>query len=226
MERQDPIEVQPGLVPQVVYRQPAVQPAHDTKPMLEIAQGLAKRLGLSQYFDYTIDQWNQAKAQPLPLDNPMEYMKAYGVYVAPGFPQYGTTLAPDHRFVTESGKIELYSNRLQQNGQDPLPKYTPPAQPTAGKFRMVVGRKAYFTQAGSTGIPWLNEFYPENDLWLNPVAAKDLGVSTGDRVEVSSTVGTITLKARVTQEIRPDCVFMLHGFGKLSGEKWQKLPIW
>ena len=33
---------------------------------------------------------------------------------------------------------------------------------------------------------------------------------------VSSSVGTVQIKARVTEEIRPDCVFMLHGFGKKS----------
>jgi thiosulfate reductase/polysulfide reductase chain A len=34
-------------------------------------------------------------------------------------------------------------------------------------------------------------------------------------------VGTVRLKARVTEEIRSDCVFMLHGYGKKS--KCQRL---
>ena len=34
-------------------------------------------------------------------------------------------------------------------------------------------------------------------------------------------MGAVRLKAKVTQEIRPDCVFMLHGYGKKS--KWQRL---
>ncbi len=57
LERQDPVELLPGIWPVVVYRQPVIAPLHDTKTMLEIAQGLAKRLGLSQYFDYTLEQW-------------------------------------------------------------------------------------------------------------------------------------------------------------------------
>ena len=40
-------------------------------------------------------------------------------------------------------------------------------------------------------------------------------------METKSAVGAVRLKARVTQEIRPDCVFMLHGYGKKS--KWQRL---
>jgi thiosulfate reductase/polysulfide reductase chain A len=221
LERQDPVEVLNGISPVVVFRQPVIQPLHDTRPTLEIVQGLAKRLGLSQYFDFTIEQWVEAQVKELPLDRPLEYLKKHGVYVPQDFPKYGTTLTPDHRFITKSGKIELFSERLQENGYEPLPVYRAPAQPPAGKFRLVPGRRAYFTHANSTNNAWLNQFAPENSLWVNPAPAGDLGISDGDVVEVASTVGKVRLKARVTQEIRPDCVFMLHGYGKKS--KWQRL---
>jgi len=221
LERTDPIQVLSGITPVVVYRQQVVKPAHDTKATLEIAQGLAKRLGLSQYFDYTMDQWVAAQAKELPLEAPLEYLKKHGVYVPPGFPKYGTTLNADHRFITKSGKIELFSERLQEANYDPLPVYHAPAPTPAGKFRMILGRRAYFTHANSTNNAWLNQFAPENSLWLSPVAADALGINEGDRVEVASTVGAVRLKARVTQEIRSDCVFMLHGYGKKS--KWQRL---
>ena len=67
LERQDPIEVLSGIWPVAVLRQPAVKPVYDTRPCLEIVQGLAKRLGLEQYFDYTIEQWNDAAARELPI---------------------------------------------------------------------------------------------------------------------------------------------------------------
>ena len=38
---------------------------------------------------------------------------------------------------------------------------------------------------------------------------------------MASPVGRVRIQARVTDEIRPDCVFMLHGFGKKS--PWLKL---
>jgi thiosulfate reductase/polysulfide reductase chain A len=221
LERQDPVEVMSGISPVVVYRQPVIKPVHDTKTTLEIVQGLAKRLNLAQYFDFTIDQWVDAQVKELPLEAPREYLEKRGLYVAPGFPKYGTTLNPEHRFVTKSGKIELFSERLQEAGHDPLPIYHTPVQPPAGQFRLVVGRKAYFTHANSTNNPWLNAFAPENQLWLHPVAAQHVGVTDGDQLEVSSTVGKVRLRALVTQEIRPDCVFMLHGYGKRS--KWQRL---
>ena len=221
LERTDPVEVLSGITPVAVYRQQVIKPVHDTKTTLEIAQGLAKRLGLSQYFDYTMDQWIADQVKELPLEAPLEHLKKHGVYVPSDFPKYGTTLNPEHRFITKSGKIELYSERLQEAAYDPLPVYHPPPQPPPGKFRLILGRRAYFTHANSTNNPWLNQFAPDNRLWVNPTTADGLGISDGDMVEATSTVGSVRLKARVTQEIRPDCVFMLHGYGKKS--KWQRL---
>ena len=221
LERTDPVEVLSGIVPVVVYRQQVVKPAHDTKTTLEISQGLAKRLGLSQYFDYTMDQWVAAQVKDLPLEMPLEHLKKHGVYVPKDFPKYGSTLNPDHRFVTKSGKIELFSERLEEAKYDPLPVYHAPAQPPSGKFRLILGRRAYFTHSSTGNNAWLNQFAPENRLWLSPGSAERIGISDGDMVEVASTVGTARLKAKVTQEIRPDCVFMLHGYGKKA--KWQRL---
>ncbi len=216
LERTDPITVLPGIWPVVVLRQQVVKPIHDTKPNLEIVQGLAKRLGLSDYFDYTIEDWIAAQAKELPVDNPLEYLKAHGIFAAPGAPFYGSTRTPGHRFVTKSGKIELFSERLAEAGHDPLPVYKPPVPPPPGAFRMILGRKAIYTHANNTNNVWLHEFAPTNDLWINPAAAERLGISSGDLVEVRSSAGAVRLPARVTEEIRPDCVFMLHGFGKKS----------
>lgn len=221
LERLDPIEMLAGIRPVVLYRQPVVKPLHDTKPALEIVQGLAKRLGLSQYFDYTMEQWIAEQAKALPLDLPLEYLKKHGVYAPAGYPKYGTTLNADHRFVTKSGKIELYSDRLQEAGYDPLPVYHAPLQPPTGQFRLVLGRHAFFTHANTTNYPWLNSYAPENALWIHPKAADPLSITDGDLVEVVSGAGSVRIKTQVTPRIRPDCVFMQHGFGKRS--PWQRL---
>ncbi len=216
LERTDPVEVMPGIWPAVVYRQQVVKPIHDTKPNLEIVQGLAKRLGLSDYFDYTIEQWVEAEFKDLPIPMAAEHMKKHGVWAASGQPTFGKTLNPDHRFVTKSGKIELFSERLQEAGYDPLPVYSAPAQPPADRFRLILGRVGYFTHANQSNNVWLHEFMKENDLWINPRPAERLGIKDGATVTVASSVGSVKLKAKVTEEIRPDCVFMLHGFGKKS----------
>ena len=221
LERLDPVEMLGGIRPVVLYRQPVVKPLYDTKPAFEIVQGLAKRLNLSQYFDYTMEQWIAEQVKTLPMDLPLEYMKKHGVYSPPQYPKYGSTLSPDHRFVTKSGKIELLSERLRDAGYDPLPVYHPPSQVPAGKFRLVLGRHAFFTHASTSNNPWLNSFSSENTLWIHPKPADSLGINDASLVEMASGVGSVRLKARVTPKIRPDCVFMQHGFGKRS--PWLRL---
>jgi thiosulfate reductase/polysulfide reductase chain A len=54
VERLDPVGDLAGIWPVAVFRQPVIQPLHDTKPLFDIAKGLAGRLDLSDYFDYTI----------------------------------------------------------------------------------------------------------------------------------------------------------------------------
>jgi thiosulfate reductase/polysulfide reductase chain A len=210
------IRCQPGLSP----RQPVIKPLHDTKPNLEIVQGLAKRLKLSEYFDYTIDQFVEAQVKELPVDAPLQYLKKHGVYVPPDTPKYGATLKPEHRFVTQSGKIEIFSERLKTAGYGPLPVYTPPSQAPPHQFRLILGRKAFQTHANTTNYPWLKAFEPDNYLLMHASTARSLGIADRDRVEVTSLCGSIQLAARVSEEIRPDCVFMLHGYGKLS--LWQR----
>jgi thiosulfate reductase/polysulfide reductase chain A len=83
LERLDPVEMLAGIRPVVLYRQPVVKPLYDTKPLLEIVQGLAKRLKLSQYFDYTMEQWIAEQVKTLPMDLPLEYMKKHGAYSPP-----------------------------------------------------------------------------------------------------------------------------------------------
>ena len=221
LERQDPIEVLSGIWPVAVMRQPVVKPLYNTKPVLEIVQGLAKRLDLMEYFDYTIDQWVDAQVKELPLEAPLDHLRKHGVYVPPDSPKYGKTLNPEHRFVTQSGKIELVSERLAAAGYDSLPVYTAPSQAFEGQLRMIPGRKAFFTHANTSNYPWLHAFEPENRLWLHPKTAQSFGVADGDRVEVTSSSGTIRIPVRISEDIRPDCVHMMHGYGKRS--KWQRL---
>src|SRR5260370_18801510 len=110
------------------------------------------------------------------MDLPLEYLKKHRVYSPAEYPKYGTTLKPDHRFVTKPGKIELFSERLQGAGYDPLPVYHPPSEAPTGKFRLALGRHAFHTHANTTNYPWPDSFAPENTLRVHPKRAAALGV--------------------------------------------------
>ena len=59
----------------------------------------------------------------------------------------------------------------------------------------------------------LFEQMPENILWINRGEAQNLGISDGDLVDVSANGHTESIKAKVTDMIHPEAIFVIHGFG-------------
>ena len=88
--------------------------------------------------------------------------------------------------------------------------------PPENKFRLVVGRNAVHTHVSTQNNPYLNYLCSENELWINEAKAEELGIKDGAIVEVASKVGKGRLKAKVTDLIHPEAVFMLHGFGHVA----------
>lgn len=191
-------------------RNPVVSPLFESKPVFWIMKELAKRLDLGEHFGFSMDDYRKAQLKKLP--EVREALEKDGVYVK------SETIHGRHggRFKTLSKKIELYNQRYEKAGIDPMPVYRSPKRVPYGKFRLVVGRNAYITQGSSTNNTLLAELVPENELWIHPGSATSLGIDTGDTVDVHSAVGTGRLKARLTKEIRPDTVYMDSGFGVLS----------
>ncbi|MHC1701047.1 MAG: molybdopterin-dependent oxidoreductase [Humidesulfovibrio sp.] len=216
LERQDPVQaLQAGAEGAcLVWRDPVIAPLHQSRPVFDVLKALSARLGFPEAFDFDIAGYRRQQLAAFPEAE--EILKRDGVFYPPN-PPLGTT--DGQPFKTPSQKIELFSTRYAELGLDPLPVYQPPKpSPDAGrKFRLVVGRSACVTQGSSTNNALLSEFEPENTLWLNDEAARELGVRQGDVVQVESAAGKGELKALVTPRIRKDTVYMLSGFGVISG---------
>jgi thiosulfate reductase/polysulfide reductase chain A len=121
----------------------------------------------------------------------------------------------DLKFKTPSGKIELVSSLMEKAGFPSFPAYAPVPKPGNGAFKLLVGRTAAHTHVSTQNNLYLSELVPENLLWINAQAAGNLGIKDGDYVEVASPLKTTgKIKAKVTDLIHPEAVFMLHGFGK------------
>ena len=61
----------------------------------------------------------------------------------------------------------------------------------------------------------------KTSLWVNPRVAKEWGLSTGQYVHLENQDGKrseFPIKVRVTERIRWDSVYMVHGFGHASEE--------
>ncbi len=213
LERTDPCSGLQGSVACacVVKRDPVVPAMFESRPIFDVLKDIAGKLDLAEHFDFTMEEYRRQQLADLP--EAMEALDRDGVYYNPS-KVYG--IYEGRIYKTKSQKIELLNQRYEQMGLDPLPVYTPPKEVPEGRFRMVVGRNAYFTHGSTQNNILLHELQAENKLWLNPKAAERLGVRDGDIVSVASDKGKGTLPAHVTEAIREDTVYMLTGFDPIS----------
>lgn len=213
LERHDPCSGLQGssACACVIKREPVIDPLYESRACFDIMKGLANRMELGEYFDFTIPEYREKQLAGLPRAN--EILDRDGVYYNPS-KVYG--IYEGKVYKTLSKKVELYNQRYEKMGIDPLPNYTPPVKPPKNQFRLILGRSALVTQSSTANNDLLHQFIPENTLWINADEAARLGIGHGDLVEVSSPVGTQELKANVTDKIRKDAVYMLTGYNTLS----------
>jgi thiosulfate reductase/polysulfide reductase chain A len=119
---------------------------------------------------------------------------------------------------TASGKVECNLANLSSKGIDPMPTWRDEYNFSVpeGKFRMLTGRHAQFTQSGTANNAMLRDLIHENYAWINKRVAKEKGIKFGDKVEISSKIGKVTIKAYPTEKIAPNTIFFVHGFGEES----------
>jgi len=212
LERTDPVQVVQGLKPQIFLRQQAVPPRYDSKPGWEILKGLADRLGIGGHFPYhSIEELLEIQLKDTRVQ--IEDLEKKG-FVVFSDKEIFWDRKEGIEFKTPSGKIELVSSLLEENGFPSFPPYEPVLTPSEGFFRLTVGRCAVHTHVSTENNPYLNELVPENRLWINTEAAQGLGIQDRDLVEVASSQGKERIMALVTDFIHPEAVFMLHGFGR------------
>ncbi len=166
----------------VALRQPMIPPPGDAKPGWWIARELGHRLGLSAYFPWTdVEAYLKERCRLSNVD--YEALKRDGVVLAPEKPtviEDGLALT----LATESGKVELYSERLEKAGFAPLPIFERPEGPPPGYFRLLYGRAPGFTFGRTANNRLLGELEHHDGVWLNRTVAADLGFSDGDKVRL------------------------------------------
>lgn len=211
LERNDPVSALQGssACACAIWRDAVVPPMYESRDMLWICTELSKRLGFPESFDFTIDEYRAWQLEGIP--DAAKAIREDGVYYNPS-KVYGIYF--DSPLKTQAQKIELYNQRYAHEGLDPMPVYTPPRR-ERDKFRLVVGRTAFFTHS-NTNNALLIEFMEENSLWMHPRAAARLSLSDGERVFVSSQAGRVELALKLHEGIEEETVYMATGFGSLS----------
>lgn len=220
LERYDEIRNAPHREPNLAIRMPVAEPLGDSKPSWWITKQLGEKLGLGAWFPYqdysevldwqlkqvgsSLDELQKVGVKKFERNGPL-YMKEDQGYVFP----------------TPSGKIELYAAAFEQSGFDPLPNYTAHPEPGEGYYRLIYGRAPMHTFSRTANNALLADLMDENDVWVNPKVAGIWGLENGQMVWLKNqdgTVSTFPIKVRITERIRWDSVYMVHGFGQTQKE--------
>jgi thiosulfate reductase/polysulfide reductase chain A len=194
---------------------------------------LYEEYDLTQPFKESQEKINEKLVRESYGEEAVKALKEYGVF----YPKMDSFFRPitinEHQYYpekerfysvnggkpkTSSGKVECYIPKLAKSGLDPMPVWRDEYNFSVpkGKFRLLTGRHAQFTQAGTANNVMLRDLMKENYLWINQRVANKQGIKFGDRVEVSSRTGKTILKAYPTEKISPVTLFFVHGFGEES----------
>jgi thiosulfate reductase/polysulfide reductase chain A len=218
LERYDvPVIAGSAKEPFIAVRFPAVEPMYESKPGWWIAKELAKKLGHEAYLPWATPEEHLAKVIE-PMEISLLELRNRGALAFPGEPYLESRAEDDLPFNTASGKIELYSQDLADGGHDPLPRYVAHEQPPAGWFRLIYGRAPMHSFARTQNNATLNGLMAENEVWLHTGPAGQLGLSDGDRVVLENQDGVRSepVRVKVTEAIRGDAAYLVHGFGHRS----------
>ncbi|MXR69765.1 thiosulfate reductase PhsA [Shewanella sp. JBTF-M18] len=239
LERDEEIADKSGKNPAYYVRQRVVETIGDTKPSWQIFKELGHEMGLEQYFPWE----NMESLQLLQLDRDMaryDEIKQKG-YVSYGKPlmlrepsmvaafvkQYPNakptdddgTYASAMSFKTPSGKIELSSDKVEKMaaGRGVI-KYREVKLKQDNELYFIQGKVAVHTNGATHNVPMLANLMSDNGVWIHPVTAGRLGISSGDKIRLTSSVGSEEGTALVTPGIRQDTVFAYMGFGSKNKE--------
>lgn len=216
LERYDDLNVEWFREPFVALRQPVVHAPHAQKPNWWIARQLALRLGLGAYYPWTtIEEYLDYRLTKAGLS--FDTLKKQGIIHGEKQPVFFDEGA-EASFPTASRKIDFYSTTLREAGFDPVPKFTRPEPPPEGSFRLLFGRAPMHSFSRTQSNPILHDGMSENAVWVNVHVATRLGLTDGAYVRLRNQDGVLSarIQLKATERIRPDCVYMVHGFGHTS----------
>ena len=198
----------------VMANLPAIQPVGEARPNTEIFRGIARHMNLQEPALFETDE--SVAANAFRWSDPVFAGVDWVSLKASGWAKLNLPDAPfaEGGFRTPSGKCEFFSERLAQQGLDPLPDYLPPyesadgAPELAARFplAMISPPARNFLNSTFVNVESLRSTEGEPHLDIHPIDASRREVIDGDLVRVFNDRGSMQARARVTDKAREGLV--------------------
>lgn len=219
-------------MPYLLLRKKTVEPLGESWPDWKIWSEIGRRMGYGEFFPWNSDEEvvdfflkpTGITRQQLDTEHPegMFYIEENKKYVT--YPTYRTP----------SGKAELYSETLRENGYDPLPCFVEPSQspvssPELAKHYPLIlttgARIPQYTHTQYRNLPSLHEQAPEPVAEVNPATARKYGLKDGDMMSIETTKGGIVMKVATTETLSPGVVSIPHGWSEANANELTQLDF-
>ncbi len=116
---------------------------------------------------------------------------------------------PDKIDRGSGGLLAIYSKPLEKKGWSPLPIYYPvPEHQNMSSDELILTTFKIRSQVHSRtqNCKLLTEDFHDNPAWINAKTAARLGISNGDLIKVTSEIGSLVIRAKVTEGIHPSAI--------------------
>jgi anaerobic selenocysteine-containing dehydrogenase len=122
-------------------------------------------------------------------------------------------------FPTRSGKAELFSEPLREDGHDPLP-WAGEIRSNAGGLQLITGKQLHFLNSGYNNQDRHRRRAGELFVEIHPDDARAREVANGEYVSVSNERGEVRAVCRVSERVRPGVAWMpFGGFTDAAGKR-------
>jgi anaerobic selenocysteine-containing dehydrogenase len=197
----------------------AVEPEGESKADFEIFAGLARRMGLGEYFDQSPDAYLREMLEsghPLLEGITLERLQREDA-VFLNRPREPYVAFKDLKFKTPSGRIEIYKEELLPQGAE-LPYYREPieASPENPLYRryplnLLFSHSRHRIHSTFANMPRVKQLEPEPIVEMHRADAERRSISDDHFVRVYNQRGSVRLKCRINTDLRPGVVVISEG---------------
>lgn len=189
----------------IQIQQPVIERYGESKSNVEVFKLLAKEMG----FEDSIFQQTEAELIAEALDHPNNpYLDGinYETLVEKQFVKAIVKPLFPGKLPTPSGKIELYSKKMEDDGYPPLPTYTPLAEDEKFPYLFIPAPNHNFLNSTFSNNEKHISLEKEPRVHINIQDATSAGIKDGDLVRVWNHRGECELKAAVGENVLPGVV--------------------
>jgi anaerobic selenocysteine-containing dehydrogenase len=208
-----------NCIPYAMVRKKVIDPIGECLPDWKIWTEIGRRMGYGQFFPWNTEEEiidfflkpSGLNREQLTNEHPEGAYYTEMKYVQ------------QKRYNTPSGKIELYSQTLEENGYDPLPKPVEPSKSPVSspemfkKYPVILttgSRIPEYTHTQLRGISSVHKTAPEPLAEIHPDTAALYGISDGDMMNIETQKGKIRMKAKTTDKLLRGVLSVPHGWDK------------